>query len=308
MSIRWILVGMIAVVGIGAIDVNSLTAQTAEKPAKADKLVRVTYPIKDIAEAFQKQSVFNNIKRGQEAAALSNDAAAEMLKRLITTTVAAKSWEPAGGEGDIQYFPYGAALVIRQTQDVQEEIARLLDALRRRPHLQIQIEVRFLEVSAKTSDRLISEMKKHGQPARGSSKSGVTAYAGLDDKQTRSLLEMVQGDNLGVICQAPKITLDNGQSGAASFTSNKAGTRFDVSSLVTSDRRSVRLTLDFEHGISSEAKSGACAIRSSDTFTVPADRTLIWRAGEVGGMHVFVAATPRIVGVYDTVCNHAALR
>jgi hypothetical protein len=57
--------------------------------------------------------------------------AEEVLLRVITNTVEPDSWSEAGGKGTIQYFPLGHALVINQTQDVQERIADLLTALRR---------------------------------------------------------------------------------------------------------------------------------------------------------------------------------
>jgi hypothetical protein len=57
--------------------------------------------------------------------------AEDVLIRLITTTIEPKSWSEVGGKGTIQYFPLGLALVINQTQDVQEQIADLLTALRR---------------------------------------------------------------------------------------------------------------------------------------------------------------------------------
>jgi type II secretory pathway component GspD/PulD (secretin) len=57
--------------------------------------------------------------------------AEEALIRLITQTVEPSSWSEVGGKGTIQYYPLGLALVVNQTQDVQEQIADLLDALKR---------------------------------------------------------------------------------------------------------------------------------------------------------------------------------
>src|SRR5262249_54963884 len=55
----------------------------------------------------------------------------ELLIRTITHTIAPDSWAEVGGKGTIQYFPLGLALVINQTQDIQEQIVELLSALRR---------------------------------------------------------------------------------------------------------------------------------------------------------------------------------
>jgi hypothetical protein len=57
--------------------------------------------------------------------------AEEALMRLIMQTIEPNSWSEVGGKGTIQYFPLGLALVINQTQDVQEQIADFLATLRR---------------------------------------------------------------------------------------------------------------------------------------------------------------------------------
>jgi hypothetical protein len=59
------------------------------------------------------------------------ETAEDVLIRLITSTIEPSSWSDVGGKGTIQYFPMGLAMVINQTQDVQEQIADLLSALRR---------------------------------------------------------------------------------------------------------------------------------------------------------------------------------
>jgi type II secretory pathway component GspD/PulD (secretin) len=71
----------------------------------------------------------------------------DMLIKLITTTVASDSWADVGGKGTIQYFPLGLALVVNQTQDIQEQVADLLQALRRLQDLEVAIEMRMITVS-----------------------------------------------------------------------------------------------------------------------------------------------------------------
>jgi hypothetical protein len=55
----------------------------------------------------------------------------DLLMGLIQTTIAPNSWAQVGGAGTVQYFPLGMAIVVNQTADVQEEVAALLEALRR---------------------------------------------------------------------------------------------------------------------------------------------------------------------------------
>ncbi len=54
----------------------------------------------------------------------------ETLMRLITSTIAPQSWAAKGGSGTVDYFPLTQSLVIRQTPDVQEQVADLLAVLR----------------------------------------------------------------------------------------------------------------------------------------------------------------------------------
>jgi type II secretory pathway component GspD/PulD (secretin) len=71
----------------------------------------------------------------------------ELLMRLIRSTIAPDSWSDVGGKGTIQYFPLGMALVVNQTQDIQEQIVDLLQALRRLQDLEVAIELRLVSVS-----------------------------------------------------------------------------------------------------------------------------------------------------------------
>src|SRR5262249_7046217 len=70
-----------------------------------------------------------------------------LLIDLIKNAVAKNSWADAGGKGEIQYYPLGMALVVNQTLEVQEEVAALLNALRRLQDLEIAVEMRMVSVS-----------------------------------------------------------------------------------------------------------------------------------------------------------------
>jgi general secretion pathway protein D len=71
----------------------------------------------------------------------------DSLISLITSTVNPTSWDGVGGPGSIQPFETNLSLVISQTQQVHEEVADLLEQLRRLQDLQVTIEVRFITVN-----------------------------------------------------------------------------------------------------------------------------------------------------------------
>jgi type II secretory pathway component GspD/PulD (secretin) len=88
-----------------------------------------------------------NVKRGP-------DEMAKILMELIRNAIAKNSWEEMGGTGNIQFFPFGAALVINQTQEVQEEVQQLLASLRRLQDLQVSVELRAVLVSETFFERI----------------------------------------------------------------------------------------------------------------------------------------------------------
>ncbi len=78
----------------------------------------------------------------------------DTLITLIETTIAPESWEQVGGPGSIEGFPTNLSLVVSQTQEVHEDIADLLDQLRRLQDLQVTIEVRFITLRDSFFERI----------------------------------------------------------------------------------------------------------------------------------------------------------
>ena len=79
----------------------------------------------------------------------------DSLIDLITSTVATDTWaENGGGQAEIRPFPTNLSLVISQTQAVHEEIADLLQQLRRLQDLQVTIEVRFIRLNDSFFERI----------------------------------------------------------------------------------------------------------------------------------------------------------
>lgn len=66
---------------------------------------------------------------------------------LIQTTVEPDTWDALGGPSTMREYAQNLSLVISTTSDVHDQIADLLESLRRLQNLQITIEVRFITLS-----------------------------------------------------------------------------------------------------------------------------------------------------------------
>ncbi len=78
----------------------------------------------------------------------------DSLIELIKSTVKPTTWDDVGGPGSIAPFETNLSLVVSQTQEVHEEIADLLEQLRRLQDLQVTIEVRFITLSENFFERI----------------------------------------------------------------------------------------------------------------------------------------------------------
>jgi type II secretory pathway component GspD/PulD (secretin)/tetratricopeptide (TPR) repeat protein len=78
----------------------------------------------------------------------------DMLIKLVTNTIAPDTWSSVGGAGTIDYMPIGLALVVNQTPDVQEQVADLLDALRKLQDLEVSVEVRIITLAETFFERI----------------------------------------------------------------------------------------------------------------------------------------------------------
>ncbi len=78
----------------------------------------------------------------------------DSLISLITSTIQPETWDDVGGPGSIAPFETNLSLVIRQTEEVHEEIADLLEQLRRMQDLQVTIEVRFITLNDNFFERI----------------------------------------------------------------------------------------------------------------------------------------------------------
>lgn len=76
------------------------------------------------------------------------------LIELIQTTIDPAGWEALGGPSTMFPYPQNLSLVVSTTTDVHEQIADLLESLRRLQNLQVTIEVRFITLSDSFYERI----------------------------------------------------------------------------------------------------------------------------------------------------------
>jgi general secretion pathway protein D len=78
----------------------------------------------------------------------------DSLIELLTTTVNPQSWTEVGGSGSIEAFPTNLSIVVSTTQETHDQIADLLEQLRRLQDLQVTIEVKFITLRDNFFERL----------------------------------------------------------------------------------------------------------------------------------------------------------
>jgi len=78
----------------------------------------------------------------------------EMLIKLITNNIEPRTWAEQGGPGTIEFFPLTTSLVINQTPDIQDQVADLLQALRRLQDQEVAVEVKFISIAEDFFERI----------------------------------------------------------------------------------------------------------------------------------------------------------
>jgi general secretion pathway protein D len=153
----------------------------------------------------------------------------DSLIELITSTVRPDTWIENGGViGSVEPFETNLTLVISTTQEVHEEIADLLQQLRRLQDLQVTIEVRFIDLSDNFFERIGVDFDfniddNFTQPFIPiSSDEGRSAVIGLDPviplTPTANLdLQFRQGSFNATLPNLPGATFDPATAGTFGF-------------------------------------------------------------------------------------------
>jgi hypothetical protein len=202
------------------------------------------------------------------------------LIELITSTIKPQSWSKCGGAGTIEYFPLGRSLVIHQSADVQEQVAELLEALRRQNEVKVEVQTRIVAMSASAWNRLKNEPLLEGKGTLADLMAGHVfsgrctpmPYPGLlmADGQLFDFLKSLQSDRFSNAMQMPSVALFDGQECHFDFTEHmyfpageeqiekgdeklhiqkmkalRVGTHGSICPVVSADRKGVQLKFDY---------------------------------------------------------------
>lgn len=96
----------------------------------------------------------NNPPGGGGGAGGQSFANFDSLIELIQTTVVPDTWDLLGGPSTMRQYEQNLSLVISTTSEVHDQIAELLESLRKLQNLQITIEVRFITLSDTFAERI----------------------------------------------------------------------------------------------------------------------------------------------------------
>lgn len=229
---------------------GSFTLTAAEKPAKPQPaLIQKTYAVADLVVPYATalkppakdadscaQCVALGCPMPQPCAEPTKEAA---LIKLITSTVRPQTWSEMGGRCRAEYYPVGMALVVSAPADVQEQVADLLESLRRMQDVQVAVEIRVISVTESFFERIGVDCKMNTAPkvVRATGCDGLERVGTdfckpcdaqcpacpkeakcdppkamfLNDCQAHALMEAVQGDRRANVMTSPKVMTMNGQ-------------------------------------------------------------------------------------------------
>ena len=217
---------------------NQFAAQRKKaKPApKQPVYVAVTYPVADLVISVPKKATLN-ISGKNDGLRPQPQPKADYasLIDLIQSTVEPDSWEHVGGQGFLRPYPNNLSLVVRQTPKVHEEIADLLEQLRRLQDIQVTLELRLVTVP-ETPTFWADTVKSVKTGLDGNVETQV-----LNDSQMRKLMQNLQTHARSNILFAPKVTLFNGQALEVKLGEEGTLKTLLTHSVVSADRRFVRL-------------------------------------------------------------------
>jgi hypothetical protein len=133
-----------------SVDPWNIERNLVEEIEKA-KVCQVVYPVGDLVMPADEITPVVCKVLDKPCKLLANEAHHTLegyLIELITTKIAPESWESAGGSGRIQFFPLAMSLVVRNTKEVQKQVADLLANLRKLQKIQDKeyaLEMRLVE-------------------------------------------------------------------------------------------------------------------------------------------------------------------
>jgi type II secretory pathway component GspD/PulD (secretin) len=247
-------------------DDDSLRSAEQAPDAKVPLLARV-YAVADLVVPVPKRIVVSDLASAPADPPPVVEADFEPLVDLITSSVQPASWESVGGEGLIRPFEENLSLVVRQTQEVHEEIIDVLEQLRLLQDIRVELTTTIVELPDDAAGQADIAL-------RGNLPDPDERHTTLTQKETRSLLASVQANRESDVRQTCKVTLFNGQqveirAERAAGEEAQQDDSLVVQSAVTDDRRGVRLTWAVDPNALSEK------LPDTTTVVVPDGDTLV---------------------------------
>ncbi|MHC4399394.1 MAG: M56 family metallopeptidase [Planctomycetota bacterium] len=194
----------------------------------------VVYPVADLVVSGPERVVISPYQDAPKPEPTRVDF--DTLTELIMSTVAPDTWQIIGGWGSIDVQEKNLSLVIRQTEEVHEEIVNLLEELRRLRNVQVSIEVQRVACPQEMPPRIGTTSEFPFEAVRLSS-AQVDALRALaknsDQASTRFVAKTTHFDG-----QIVELDLPTSADGEA----DRRG-RLVLMPVVGEDRRSVKLTV-----------------------------------------------------------------
>jgi general secretion pathway protein D len=198
--------------------------ETPPVPQKAHGMISRVYNVADLVIPISQAPVMvlgdeansKDAETPKETAPSSRVKLEEVLMQLILTTVDPPCWSENGGKGTLNYYPLGMALVVNQTPDIQEQVADLLEALRRLQDVEVSVEIRLVTVS-----QAFFEARTPCEGGTNAKSRGIAKLKGLtflDAKQLQQFMESAQEDRATVTMGTPRITVFDGQRATVSVS------------------------------------------------------------------------------------------
>jgi beta-lactamase regulating signal transducer with metallopeptidase domain len=224
---------------------ESRVEEAAQTAAELQPLVTKPYYVGDLVMPIagslpDSESGLANAIRQDDLQLSSSQADFHTLMDLIQETVEPESWDVLGGRGTISEFEGNLSLVIRQREDVHEEIVELLQYLRKTLKVQIAYDVRIM-----TETELGKIGLSYNQPEEDDPNHVLTS------EQAQRILDARESWNYNPRRSFPRLTAFNGQianvqansSLIASTGLNSTNATVQLSGTATNDQSSVRLSV-----------------------------------------------------------------
>ena len=245
---------------------TQLAAGVADKRQSADesKIYAITYYAADLVIPISKAANLASPKANQNELAARIEPDFDSLIEFIQSRVRPESWDGNGGPGTIEKYPNNLSLVIIQTEQIHQEIAALLAALRKAADRQIALETKVM-----TFDK-----EPAGKIAKLDGKAAI-----LTAPRAKLLAEIAQVDRRANIFQAPKVTLFSGQTANLRLDDSPAGALdLLINAAMNEDGHSVRLR------VAVNAKDQYDVLRSSDSLDVAEGQSVLIDLTDEGGV------------------------